>query len=373
MALLDRGYRVCLLVRGRGEFSAQERVRRLFSWLEGGERKRPGLRVFQGNLDDRDLGLETGAYDALRNEIGEIVHCASDTSFAERRRRQVEKANVANLDNLLDFASKSSCYFIHHISTAYVAGKRTGCCPEALVETGDFTNVYEETKYLAERHLDARCGKNGIRLNIYRPSIVYGHSRTGKSLRFNALYYPMRILVFLKDIYQKDIEKKGGEKAKTMGVRMGDKGRIHLPIRIEALDGGINLIPIDYFAKAFMALMEAAVPGGQVFHVINSKETSIETLIDYAKLFFGITGIQRVSGRDFLKLPRNGLEILFEYYMKAYRAYMHDERTFEDDLARAILDRRRLTCPDLDFAVFSRCMQYAVDMDWGRDGRRIQG
>ncbi len=74
--------------------------------------------------------------------------------------------------------------------------EKTGICPETLTDTRSFFNVYEETKHLAEMAAADCCSREGIRLNIFRPSIVYGHSRTGKTLRFNALYYPVKYWCF---------------------------------------------------------------------------------------------------------------------------------------------------------------------------------
>lgn len=62
---------------------------------------------------------------------------------AARKRAEVEAANVGGLRNVLDFAARSGCFFFHHVSTAFVAGKRTGLYREDWVESGEFTNVYE--------------------------------------------------------------------------------------------------------------------------------------------------------------------------------------------------------------------------------------
>jgi len=51
----------------------------------------------------------------------------------------------------------------------------------------------------------------------------------------------------------------------------------------------VNLIPIDYFTAAFMAIMEGALAGG-VFHIVNGKLSRIEELIDYTRRFLGSPG-----------------------------------------------------------------------------------
>ena len=163
------------------------------------------------------------------------IHGASNTSFSEKeKRREVETVNIRGLQHVLDFAEKSRCYFFHHMSTAYVVGKRHGLCREEQVETATFTNVYEETKYQGEQMISQLCRDQGIRLNIYRPSIVCGDSKTGRTLRLNAVYYPIRAVLFFKNLFENDIKEKGGKKAGQMGVKMDGHGSIYLPIRIEA-------------------------------------------------------------------------------------------------------------------------------------------
>lgn len=365
LELLRRGYSVVLLARRQKHLTAQERIHQLLDWFGATREERSRLAVFEGHLDAPDLGLDRAHYDNLANTVDEIVHCASNTSFSERKREAVEKANVANLENILALAAGSGCYFFHQVSTAYVAGKRAGPCKEELVETREFTNVYEETKYLAERIIKARCEREGIKLTIYRPSIVYGDSQSGRTIRFDGVYYPVRTVSFFKNLYEKDINEHGGKKAHEMGVEIDEKGRMYLPLRVEVTaSGGINLIPIDYFVRAFMAIMEDCLEG-EVFHIVNTRITTIEDLAEHTRRFFHIEGIQPVPRDAFTGAPRNGLEILFDRYIEAYGPYMKDKRVFKNGKTEAILGKRNIACPDFDYEVFSRCMQYAVDVDWG--------
>ncbi len=323
------------------------------------------MQIVPGDLNCSDLGLSSADYHLLASRVDEIIHCASDTSFSERKRSQIEKANFENLHHLLGFAAKSRCCFFHFISTAYAAGKRRGVCPEALVDTRSFFNVYEETKHRAEKSAAEYCGREGIRLNIYRPSIVYGNSRTGKTLRFNAMYYPVKILVFLKNLYLTKNGEQSREGAEKMGISFGPGGTIHMPLRIEAAaSGGINLIPVNFFTAAFSAIMETALDG-DVFHITNDKPKPVSDIIHYTQKFFTITGIQAVQTKDFQSSSQNRLEMLFNRYTQVYRQYMQDERIFDNTKAAAILDRKGISCPDFDYSIFSTCMQYAEAVNWG--------
>jgi nucleoside-diphosphate-sugar epimerase len=272
---------------------------------------------------------------------------------------------VTGLEHVLDLAARSRCFFLHLVSTAYVAGKVTGPCPEALVDSREFTNVYEESKWRGERTAWERSEKEGIKLSIYRPSIVYGHSETGRSLLFNALYYPIRITLFLKNLYEADIRERGGQKAAEMGVRTESDGRTYMPIRMEVENkGGINLVPVDYFVRAFAAIMEEALDGG-IFHIVHRRLKKIEEIIEYAKRLFRISGIEHCSAEDFERKPKNALEILFATYLEAYRPYIKDLRVFDTGKSGTILAPKNIVCPDFDFEIFSRCMTYAVKVGWG--------
>ena len=363
VALLRAGHRVTLLVRPSRELPARARVDRLADWfgLEEGARRR--LAVVEGDILDPAWAAAATAAGACESD--EIVHCASNTSFAERKRAEVEAVNIGGLRNVLEFAARGRAVFFHHVSTAFVAGKRTGLCREDWPDPGAATNVYEETKARGEAMARDVCGREGLRLNVLRPSIVYGDSRTGRSLRFNAVYFPVKAAVYLRDIYLADILDRGGRKAAALGVRLEGDGKMIMPLRIEAGDaGGINLVPIDFCVQALTAVIEDSLDGG-IYHIVNPKPTKIGDIVGYAKRFFRLDGIEACVGAAFEARARTALETLYDSYLEPYRPYMQDFRTFEVKNAAASLKKRDLECPEFTYDVFARCMEYAVETDWG--------
>jgi nucleoside-diphosphate-sugar epimerase len=362
--LAERREGLVLLARSKNDFSAADRVSRLLDWFGLPENRRKDIRVLEGRVSEPGLGLRPDALAFLYENIDEVVHCASNTSFAERKRAEVEAVNVAGLGHILDLAERSGCRRLHLVSTAYVAGLTSGFCPEELVRPSAFTNVYEETKCRAEWLAVERCGRAGIPLSIYRPSIVYGHSETGRSLLFNALYYPVRTVLFLKELYERDIHERGGRKAADMGVRLDGDGWTFIPIRIAVDDeSGLNAIPVDFFVRAFGAIRKEAVNG--VFHIVNSRRTKIEDIIGFAQKIFRIRGISACPAEEMEGKPRNALEAVFETYLEAYRPYMRDRRLFGSDRAGSIFDRKGIRCPDLSYEIFKICMDYGVQSGWG--------
>jgi nucleoside-diphosphate-sugar epimerase len=362
--LIEQGNEVILVARSKKGIPAAERISRLLDWhgVEPGHKK--NIRVIEGRMESPDLGLAPDAA-ALLKEMDEIVHCASNTSFAERKRAEVETANVIGLSHVLDLAEQCECTRFHLISTAYVAGVKFGPCPEDLASPDAFTNVYEETKCRAERLAWDRCAGAGIRLSIYRPSIVFGHSRTGRSLLFNALYYPVRTALFLKNLCEKDIRERGGRRAAELGVHLDRDGWIVMPIRIGVEEGsGVNLIPVDFFVDAFAAIREDSLKRG-IFHIANERLTSIEDIIEWAQALFHIRGIEARPAEELAEQSRNPLETVFDSYLEAYGPYMKDRRIFEMKKSGPILERRALRCPDFDYNMFIRSMTFAVECDWG--------
>jgi nucleoside-diphosphate-sugar epimerase len=232
------------------------------------------------------------------------------------------------------------------------------------VEAGPFTNVYEETKARGEILARDLCRREGLRLNVYRPTIVTGDSRTGRTLRFNALYFPVKAAVYLRDIYLADIRERGGRRAAEMGIRPAEDGRLVMPLRIEIGGGGINLVPVDHGIAAFMAVFEDGIGGG-IYHIAGAAPTRLEDIVAYTKRFFRLEGIETCGPEAFAGRPRNALEILYDSYLETYRPYMQETRSFDMTNAAPILDRHGLVCPAFDYDVFARCMAYALEADWG--------
>ncbi|HVP90975.1 MAG TPA: SDR family oxidoreductase [Terriglobales bacterium] len=365
VGLLRRGFAVRLLARPDGRGAAADRVGGLLDWFGLPAAARGGLKVAEGDITRPDLGLAPDVLCEALRDTDEIIHCASSTSFSERKRAEVETVNTRGLSHVLAFARASNASFFHHLSTAFVAGKAAGPCREEPASPPGFWNVYEETKCRGERLTAEACAGSGLGFTIYRPSIVYGDSRSGRSLLFNGVYYPVRAALFLRDLYEKDLRERGGRRAAEVGVRLEPDGSVHLPLRIAAAGrGGVDLVPVDYLTDAFFALMEGAPEGG-IFHIVNGRVKPIEDIIDYSCRLFRMTGVRTAAPKEFEADPRNPLERLYDNYIEAYGPYMRDTRIFETTKSGPILRRRGLVCPEFDYGVFARCMTFAVEAGWG--------
>jgi len=350
--LLARGRRTILLTGPGGDPHA--RVAKLLDYLGVTPLQPP--RVMSADITRPDLGLNADCLKELTN-VREVLHCAAVTSFSKGKAELLRRVNLQGTVNVLDAVPR--CDHFHHMSTAYTAGKSSGRCMETEVIRNEFNNPYEETKKLAEDTLTSLCRERNIPLAIFRPSITYGESTTGRSIRFNALYYPVKVLLFMRDTMLRDIRENGGSRASDLGVSLGRDGRVSLPLTLPG-GGSLNLVPVDFLVKSVLAVMESKGTG--VYHVTNPQSNSVEELVSYIARFYGITGIGVSSGIE----EHGVLQSLINRYMRVYYPYFCDGRTFDATRLQGVL-KNTLHCPVMDAAMFKRCMDYACDKNWGKE------
>ena len=361
-ALLQRGDRVVVLGRRSAVASLAARIDALLEWFD--------LRERSGQIETAEVdflkplcGLDPDRYQALCARAGTFIHCASDTRFSERNRRESTATNVDSLEQIIGFAKNSNAPWFHYVSTAYAAGITSGHCPEEPVASERFVNVYEETKSRAEKTVAALCDRHSLPFSIIRPAIVYGDSRSGRANCFNALYNPVRSLSYIREIYLQDIHEQGGRKSAEHGIYQDVSGILHLPLKI-AVDqvGTINLIPIDYFVAATLSIL-AHAHAGTFYHLTSDQPKTLEDLASYCEAFLKIRGIEVVYG-SIPHTASNPPEALFNRFIEPYLPYLADTRTFARSNTDAVT--AGLIPPEFTYTVFERCMDYAVTVNWGK-------
>jgi nucleoside-diphosphate-sugar epimerase len=361
-SMLTSGYRMIITGRSTKEEALGERIIRLLKWF-GIENRLGQTELVEIDFLKPLLGMRENEYNDLCRKKAHIIHCASDTSFSERKRENVLRSNVKSLDGILKFASDSKAGFFHYISTAYVAGKDVKICRECLPLSSDFQNVYEESKAQAENIISSYCHRNSIPYTIIRPSVVYGDSRSGRSLKFNALYFPIQSARYLQDIYLNDILTGDGKKSKELGIHIDPDGNLFMPLKIcLPQKGSLNIIPVDYFTDTTIKIIESATPGG-IFHLTNSSPTYLDTIAVYNEKLMKVKGIEIIYG---MPEPgtRNPAEELFDRFMEPYRFYLSDSRIF--DRTNTDLITGNAQPPEFSFEIFKKCMEYAISVNWGK-------
>lgn len=166
--LLKSNSRIILLIRADSQKQASERAKKLFKSNSISSNKIVTLKC---DLTQNDLGLISSDYLNLKQTTTHILHAAASTRFTlpinEARRNNVETTK-----KLLSFAKDcKNLEKFGFVSTAFVAGKRTGLIQEEELEHNEgFLNTYEESKYEAE--MIVRSMKRVLPIVIFRPSLI---------------------------------------------------------------------------------------------------------------------------------------------------------------------------------------------------------
>jgi len=197
--LLRHDYHVVALVRGP---EAEGRLLATLQDINGGTDTSfldsGCLTVVDGDVRLSDFGLRAETLNSLVNSVDEIWHCAASFKFQERCREEIAAHNIVGTCNVLDFAR--ACHarrnaFLFHVSTAYAAPLMNGYIREELpLSNAPFRNLYEWSKQEAERLVGEYRQQYGIPACIFRPSIIIGHSSSGRATRFTGYYDVIRAI-----------------------------------------------------------------------------------------------------------------------------------------------------------------------------------
>jgi long-chain acyl-CoA synthetase len=325
--LLERGDRdVHALVRAEDDHAAAARLpehERLNAWA--GDLERPGL------------GLDAGRADALAERVSTVIHCAASVSFSLglEESRQVNVQGTRRVAELADRCAQRGPGLerFSYVSTAYVAGAHGGAFTEDDLDVGqEFRNPYERSKFEAERLLRERAA--GLPLQVLRPSIVVGDSRTGWTSSFNVLYPPLR--------------------AFASGAMPA------LPARRSA---PVDVVPVDYVADSVDRLAREGTDG--TFHLVAGRNaTTVGRLMELAARRF-----DRPAPRVFPpRLYRGLVRPLMGVRMGAARreALRRMEVYFPYFSMRVrFADQRHPPAPPVE-GYFDRLLDFAERARWGR-------
>ncbi|HEX6116725.1 MAG TPA: SDR family oxidoreductase [Solirubrobacterales bacterium] len=193
------------------------------------------LELVTGDITEQGLGLADEDRERLRAEMRRAYHLAAVYDLAVPL-SVAQRVNVDGTGNVLDFcAAAESLERLTYVSTAYVAGLRTGVVYEHELSLGqDFKNHYESTKFQAE--VWVREVMDRVPTTILRPAIVVGDSRTGETQKFDGPYFILRTIA--------EAEKRGRP------VPQFGRSNAHF-----------NVVPVDFVVEAIAAA--ATDPGAE--------------------------------------------------------------------------------------------------------------
>jgi nucleoside-diphosphate-sugar epimerase/putative sterol carrier protein len=343
---LRAGYSVRLLVRRRKNRSAEERVRSAldvfgFSRDEWHQRQ-PDIETYEGDIAQPQFGLSHKEWRKSAEGLSAIYHAAAYCGFQNNEIAKSTAVNVEGTRNILKFADMSRTH-LFYISSAYIVGDAENPTLEQELERPRrWKNPYEETKFIAERHVHSHCRGKGLRYTVFRPAILIGESVHGRTIRFNSIYHYMKLFHHLAT------------------------RRKASPVILEAKPGAsLNILPVDFAIDAIWDISQSPECEGKIFHITNPSPPKFTDLSSMAERVFGLR-IEFSEGSLAAKAISNkGAKKTGDPFSR-YRPYMFGEPHFDLTNTRSLLTDYDASFPDLDEPYFRKILDYAVAHGWGK-------
>ena len=202
-----------------------------------------------GDLSKERLGVEADEVERLNGRIEHFFHLAAIydlTADADSQR----VANVEGTRHALQLAEAVHAEHFHQVSSIAAAGLYKGTFTEDMFDeaTDVDNNPYYATKHESERVVRE---ESSIPWRVYRPGIVVGSSETGEIDKIDGPYYFFRAIQRLR----------GLSPSWLRGI---------------GIEGGpINIVPVDYVAKAMDYLAHEPGLDGRAFHLTDPRPMTV--------------------------------------------------------------------------------------------------
>jgi NAD(P)-dependent dehydrogenase (short-subunit alcohol dehydrogenase family) len=202
-----------------------------------------------GDLAKDRLGVEPDEVERLAGTIEHFFHLAAIydlTADADSQR----VANVEGTRHAIGLADALHAGHFHQVSSIAAAGLYPGVFTEDMFdEAVDVdNNPYYLTKHESEAVVRRECR---VPWRVYRPGIVVGHSETGEIDKIDGPYYFFRTIQRLR-------------------------GMAPSWLRGVGIEGGpINIVPVDFVAKAMDYLAHEPGLDGQAFHLTDPEPLTV--------------------------------------------------------------------------------------------------
>jgi thioester reductase-like protein len=346
------GSTMTLLVRGEDDDDAQDRVRAIARQVGLEEDIPDASKRIEGVLGDVGLdrcGMSQHQIARIVREATHIIHGAATIRF-DHPIDEARAINCGGTRRMLAIAhmgvEKGRLERFVYIGSSSVSGQRAGHILEHELEMGQkFFNTYEQSKNESERLV--RDHFDRIPCTVFRPSIIIGDSRTGRTSSFNVIYIPLRLL---------------------------HKGLLtYVPGRPETT---LDLVPIDWVDDAMVYIMSRAESVGKVYHITAGPERAaplgevIRLAIEYFDAYTPLTHprtIEYISREEFerRRARMRGREEALMSQLDTLLPYVSINRLFNSANADALLAESTITFP-LFPTYAERIFAYCVKTKWGK-------
>ena len=330
----DLDAEIVLLLRGRDPGEVSTRLASLSEFLRRctDPASLGRVRAAAGDVTLPGLGLAVDASESLRRRVTHIIHAGASI----RLNQPIEDARRINrlgTCETLTFAERCpNLRRFAHVSTAYVAGDRTGTIREDELREGQrFLNAYEQSKCEAEEIVRLRRGC--LPISIFRPSIIVGDSTDGHTCNFGTLYHPLKLI--------------------ARGLLREIPGDPRAPL---------DLVPVDYVADCIVRLTQAPPRECATYHVA----AGLMGAVPVAEL---VSTVLTHCGRGIPVAPRFVRADLRQraggHELSCFFQYLSGSKNFDDSTLRRDLGARA-SCPAAR-EFLPRLLSFCESTRWGRE------
>ena len=364
--LAAAGRRVAVVVRPGKTGDAAARVDELLrDWQDVAGAHVPCPVVIEGDLSAEGLGVSAEQRRWVAANVREVVHSAASLVFGRRETDgEPYTSNVGGTRNMLAFCRDAGIRRLHHVSSAYVCGLRTGRVLESELDVGQTSgNDYERSKIISEG--EATSAEFLDVVTVHRPSIIVGDLVHGFTNTFHGFYRPLRIVMPFVEAFV-DATLPRGSLIAVMGMD-GHEAK--------------NLVPVDWVSAAMTRIILDESLHGRTYHLTSGSPTTVGTLCRvFEELVLELVaerrrqraadeaaGGARPTSAD---ADPEALGKMFLDQMDVYRAYWRDDPEFDTTNTRTAVPD--LPAPPLDDDVIRRLCRFAIDnrFRWPPAGRR---
>ena len=348
--LLMQGHTVTALVRSQQGLSATDRLKeRLldydpeFPWDRFSGRT---LFAVEGDTTQLFFGLRKDLYDQCVASTDVVIHNAACTAL-ETDWKILETINIGGTREAIAFASRTEGKLLLHVSSAYVAGERTGVArEEELLMTEGFRNGYERSKAIAENEVRDAAASGRIRFLIVRPSIIVGDSQSGYMCPNHHFFDLIFRLLAIRHMIEN----------KT------DDCRFRIPGEPNATK---NFIPVDYVAGLISLLLETEEAWGKAFHLTDPAPIRLETLNLYVRTALDWPDLVWCPRAEIQEL--SPLERRFFRSIQIYEKYFWQEAFFDQSQLKSVLGDKLPVFDQMSQGTVDRMVEF-IKMKYARRG-----
>jgi thioester reductase-like protein len=206
-----------------------------------------------GDLSKERLGVDAEDVERLDGEVDHFFHLAAIYDLTADGDSQ-RLANVEGTRHALQLAEAVHARHFHQVSSIAAAGLYRGTFTEDMFDEAQ--DVEHNPYYLTKHESEAVVRHEAtIPWRVYRPGIVVGHSETGEIDKIDGPYYFFAAIQRLRGVLPPWL--------RGIGVEGGE----------------INIVPVDYVAKAMDYLAHQPGLDGQAFHLTDPEPLTVGSLI----------------------------------------------------------------------------------------------